>query len=118
LVKHCSHRVFTKQELYGFDMLSFPSLYCYNDFLLLLEKVIISNIDGKFFNSMIEPLDDKGRYKGSLVCLKEWISHIRKDVCEEIYDPFTSSKNRQTKNLHIVFRIINIQMNICQSNMI
>jgi hypothetical protein len=96
------HRVFTKQELYGFDMLSFPSLYCYNDFLLLLEKVIISNIDGKFFNSMIEPLDDKGRYKGSLVCLKEWISHIRKDVCEEIYDPLHQVRIDRQKPAHSI----------------
>lgn len=74
-------KTYSKSELKTFDMLTFPSLDVYNQFLLLLEKVVISNIDINFFKLFVDTVDDNGKLKGSLVCLKEWLEIVRTRCC-------------------------------------
>lgn len=87
---------FSKEELPAFDMLSFSSLNFYNQFLLLLEKVIISNINSKFFKLVIDTVDKNGQPKGTLSCLKEWITIVNPDIVEDILNPlYKVRKERQ-----------------------
>jgi hypothetical protein len=87
---------YTKDELFNFDMLAFPSLDYYNQFLLLLEKVIISNIDINFFKPILNVIDEEGKQKGTLNCLKEWITKVNKDVVKDIHSPlYNVRKERQ-----------------------
>lgn len=79
-------KTYSKIEISNFDMLSFPSLDVYNQFLMLLEKVVISNIDIHFFESLVDTVEN-GKSKGTLLCLKEWIKKVKQDVAEEIYTP-------------------------------
>ena len=95
-------KTYSKSDLKTFDMLTFPSLDVYNQFLLLLEKVVISNIDIKFFNSFVDIEDDKGKLKGSLVCLKEWVEMVRQDVADDIYTPLHKVRRERQPAAHKV----------------
>lgn len=89
--------VYDKNDLEGFDMLPFPSLNSYNDFLLLIEKVVISNIDDDFFNGLIETYESNGKKKGTLACLKEWMEKVCKNGIIYIHKPLHDvRKLRQT----------------------
>ena len=83
-------------------MLTFPSLDVYNQFLLLLEKVVISNIDINFFKLFVDTVDDNGKLKGSLVCLKEWLEIVRQDVADEIYSPLHEVRKERQPAAHKV----------------
>lgn len=74
--KSLFRKTYSKENLEKFDILPFPSLESYNQFLLLLEKIVISNIDVHFFEMFMSIERDKGSTRGSLECLNEWITHI------------------------------------------
>lgn len=91
---------YSKDELFGFDILSFPSLERYNQFLLLLEKVVISNINIHFFEQLIDAVDKNGKQKGTLNCLKEWITKVKEDVAEEIFTPLHKVRKERQAPAH------------------
>lgn len=95
-------KTYSKSDLKTFDMLTFPSLDVYNQFLLLLEKVVISNIDINFFKSFVDIEDDNGKSKGSLVCLKGWLGIVRQDVADEIYSPLHKVRRERQPAAHQV----------------
>lgn len=70
-------RTYKKNELDGFDMLPLPTMQLYDDFLLLLEKITVGNINDKFFDGKIDQVKDiNGNRKGSLACLSEWLDVV------------------------------------------
>lgn len=91
---------YTKDELFKFDMLTFSSLDCYNSFLLLLEKVVISNLNFQFFLPLINTMDSDGKNKGTLHCLKEWITKVNKDCTEEIHKPLKRVRDERQAPAH------------------
>ena len=94
--KKLFNKNYSKDELVCFDILSFPSLEKYNEFLLLLEKVVISNINIHFFKQLIDPIDKSSKQKGALTCLKEWITKVNSDVVDDIFNPlYKARKERQ-----------------------
>lgn len=93
-------KTYTKTEISNFDMLTFPSLDIYNQFLLLLEKVVISNIDIHFFESLIETKDSNGKSKGTLVCLKEWIGMVKQNIADDIYSPLHKVRKERQSPAH------------------
>lgn len=95
-------KTYSKSDLKTFDMLTFPSLDVYNQFLLLLEKIVISNIDINFFKSFVDTEDDNGKSKGSLVCLKEWLGIVRQDAVDEIYSPLHKVRRDRQPAAHKV----------------
>lgn len=90
-------KIYIKENLEKFDMLPFPTLESYNQFLLLLEKIVISNIDVHFFKIFMSIKQDNGNTRGSLDCLNEWINHINSSICDDILSPLKQlRKERQT----------------------
>lgn len=93
-------KIFKKENLEGFDLLSFPSENCYNQYLLLLEKIIIGNIDYKFFESLMCTVDDDGNTKGTLKCIKEWINQVNPNVLQDIHSPLHELREERQKPAH------------------
>ena len=93
-------KTFEKNEIENFDLLSFPSLNTYNEFLLLLEKVVIGNIKNAFFKETISIDDDNNNKKGTLACLKEWITRVNPEVCDDIYEPLHKVRKLRQKPAH------------------
>lgn len=91
---------YSKDELQRFDMLSFPSLDCYNQFLLLLEKVVISNIDINFLKLVIKTTDKDGKQLGALACLKKFITKVNIDCVDKIYKPLHSVRRERQAPAH------------------
>lgn len=90
-------KTYIKEDLEKFDMLPFPSLESYNLFLLLLEKIVISNINVDFFKKIMSIKQDNGNIRGTLDCLNEWINHINSSICNDILSPLKQlRKERQT----------------------
>ena len=76
---------FDKDKPVGFDMIYIPTYKVYMDYVLLLEKMVVSNIDDKFFDVIKWPrCDDKGRKKGTLHCLKEFLQKVNPGVEDDI----------------------------------
>lgn len=98
--KKLFRKVYTKEDVFNFDMLVFPSLEYYNQFLLLLEKVTISNIDINFFKSFLDMTDENGKQKGTLQCLKEWITMVNKEAVKKIYSPLYNVRNERQGPAH------------------
>ena len=93
-------KIFKKENLEGFDLLSFPSENCYNQYLLLLEKIIIGNIDYKFFESLMCTIDDNGNTKGTLKCIKEWINRVYPSVLQDIHTPLHKLREERQQPAH------------------
>ena len=90
-------KTYKKEELPNYDILPFPSSETYYQFLLLMEKIIVSNINPKFFENSISTKDETGKQLGTLACLKLWLTHVNDNVCEEICDPLNELRyGRQT----------------------
>jgi hypothetical protein len=93
-------KTYSKTEIPNFDMLTFPSLDIYNNFLLLLEKVVISNIDIHFFEAFVDTEDFNEKPKGTLVCLKEWIEMVKKDFADDIYSSLHKVRRERQPAAH------------------
>ena len=94
---------FKKKELACFDMLPFPSQQLYDEFLLLLEKVTVSNINDKFFNRLIsDVLFEDGRRKGSLYCLGEWLDRVSPQGKDRICNPLKKVREERQPPAHKV----------------
>ena len=93
-------KIYSKSDIPDFDILTFPSLNIYNNFLLLLEKIVISNIDIHFFKLFVEIVDKDKKPKGSLVCLKEWIKRVNQVFAEEIYSPLHKVRRERQPAAH------------------
>lgn len=91
---------FSKEALEKFDMLPFPSLDSYNQFLLLIEKIVIHNIDIHFFEEFFCIKDDNGKTRGSLDCLKEWINQVNESVCNKIINPLRVLRKERQDPAH------------------
>ena len=96
-------KTFKKDELEGFDILLFPTLEKYNHFLLLMEKVVTSNIDIHFFKEFMSITKD-GKTRGSLECLKEWVSHINNEYCDKILIPLKCLRKERQDPAHKIQR--------------
>jgi diverged AAA-family ATPase containing protein len=71
-----------------FDMIYLPTYKVYMDYVSLLEKIVASNINKKFFAKLgMSCKDSKGNDKGTLHLLKEWLQLIKPEIEEEIHLP-------------------------------
>ena len=71
----------TDDELIGYRILLIPSKKNYYEFVTALEKIVVNNINYKFFEFdklnrilPVERKNDDGALKGSLVLLEEWLN--------------------------------------------
>ena len=93
-------RIFNKEDLEGFDILFFPSENCYYQYLLLFEKITISNINFDFFKSIMCTVDNDGNTMGTLKCIKEWINQVCSDVVQDIHSPLHKLREERQKPAH------------------
>ena len=93
-------KTYIKENLEKFDMLPFPSLESYNLFLLLLEKIVISNINVDFFKKIMSIKQDNGNIRGTLDCLNEWINHINSSICNDILSPLKHLRKERQAPAH------------------
>lgn len=95
---------FKKEELEGFDMLFLPTKNMYNQFIMLLEKITVSNIDDKFFDTIQwNRIGDDGKMKGSMLCLKEWLNVVTSsDVRDDIVNPLKELRHERQCPAHAI----------------
>lgn len=92
---------FDKDKPVGFDMIYIPTYKVYMDYVLLLEKMVVSNIDDKFFDVIKWPrCDDKGRGKGTLLCLKELLQKVNPSVENDVTSPLRAVRKYRQAPAH------------------
>lgn len=84
-----------------FDMIYIPTRKAYMDYVLLLEKIVVSNINESFFDTINWPRSDQdGRAKGTLRCLKEFLQKVNPDVEIEITSPLREVRKQRQNPAH------------------
>lgn len=84
-----------------FDMIYIPTYKAYCAYLLILEKIVVSNIDDKFFEAIDWPrIDDEGKIKGTLACLKEFIHKVCPQAEDEIVVPMKMIRKQRQAPAH------------------
>lgn len=88
----------------GFDLLYLPTKKAYLDYVSLLEKIVIHNINEKFFDSIgVNRKNENGTVKGSLNCLKEWLLKVNKDSIEDIHSALSNLRKIRDPQAHEVY---------------
>lgn len=92
---------FDKNKPIDFDMIYMPTYKVYMDYISLLEKVIVSNINDSFFDAIEWPRKDRdGKTKGTLVCLKEFLQKVNPKIEEEITSPLKNVRKMRQSPAH------------------
>jgi len=110
-----------------------PTLKNYNDFVLLLDKMISQNINKDFFAETVElydliPLENnqvERKPKGTLRLLEEWLSsiyrHSNNEVLKEIFRPLKKVRSERQNPAHKIsedkfdVKYIDMQMEMINS---
>ena len=89
---------FDQNKPVDFDMIYIPTYKVYMDYISLLEKIVVSNINDSFFDAVgWSRYDKEGKIKGTLVCLKEFLQKVNPNIENEITSPLkTVRKLRQS----------------------
>lgn len=100
--KHVFFReTFDKNKPVDFDMIYIPTYKAYMDYVSLLEKIVVSNIDDKFFDVInFDRIDDKGGVKGTLKCLNELIEIVQPDIVDDIINPLKEVRKLRQNPAH------------------
>lgn len=113
---------FNKSELYGFEMLPFPSRNLYNNFLLLLEKISVSNINEKFFDKLTgDATVENGKRISSLTCLSKWLDYVCPQGKDTICNPLKKVRKVRQGPAHKILSdnyepgLLNEQHEMCAS---
>lgn len=118
-------------------MIYIPTYKVYMDFVSLLEKIVVSNINESFFDAIkLNRYDNEGNLKGSLLCLKEFLQKVNPKIEEEITSPLRKVRklrqnpahkielnsynieylNQQQELITIVFNSLNLLRKLIQTN--
>jgi hypothetical protein len=94
--------VFDKNKPVDFDMIYIPTYKAYMDYVSLLEKIVVSNIDDKFFDAIgWKRIDDKGTgVKGTLSCLTELVEKVQPSIVDDILSPLKEVRKLRQKPAH------------------
>lgn len=88
----------------GFDMLYLPTKYVFYDYVSLLEKIVVHNLNAKFFDSIeVQSKDQNGNSIGPLGRLKIWLSSVNQALLPEIHTPLYQLRRERGKPAHEVF---------------
>lgn len=95
-----------------FTFFFFPTLRNYNDFVLLLDKMISDNINNDFFKGQIEPYELKEieegiverKQKGTLQLFEEWLLSIyntdNQEMLKELFKPLRKVRRERQNPAH------------------
>ena len=71
------------------------------DYVSLLEKIVVSNINDSFFDAIDwSRYDEDGKIKGSLVCLKEFLQKVNPNIENEITSPLRKVRRLRQNQAH------------------
>lgn len=91
---------FDKNKPVDFDMIYIPTYKVYMDYISLLEKIVVSNINDYFFDAVgWSRYDKEGKIKGTLVCLKEFLQKVSKKE-DEIMSPMREVRKLRQNPAH------------------
>ena len=95
---------FVENKPIGFDMLYLPTKRVYFDFVSLMEKIVIHNINVKFFDSVgVERKNKNDTFKGSLNCLKEWLLRVNSDTIGYIHSVLSKLRDLRDSQAHEIY---------------
>lgn len=95
---------YEKSKLEGFDMLYLPTKKVFLDYVSLLEKIIVSNINGDFFDFVeVSRKDTSGKPKGTLQCLKEWLLKVNADCVSDIHSNLCQLREQRQEPAHRIY---------------
>lgn len=88
----------------GFDMLYLPTKKVYLEFVSLMEKIVIHNINVRFFDTVgVERKNENSTFKGSLNCLKEWLLKVNKDTIEDTHSVLSKLRDLRDPQAHEIY---------------
>jgi len=97
-------KTYQKSDLLSFNMLFFPTTKKYYEFVLDLEKITVSNLNSNFFDKMgLKKIDEKGKVKGTIVRLNEWLTHVNKEAAEKIISSLKKVRKERQIPAHKVY---------------
>ena len=92
---------FDQNKPVDFDMIYIPTYKVYMDYVSLLEKIVVSNINDSFFDAIDwSRYDEDGKIKGSLVCLKEFLQKVNPNIENEITSPLRKVRRLRQNPAH------------------
>ncbi len=95
---------YEKNDLEGFDMLYLPTKKVFFEYVSLLEKIIVSNINGDFFDFVeVCRKDTSGKPKGTLQCLKEWLLKVNADCVSDIHSNLCQLREQRQEPAHRIY---------------
>lgn len=103
---HIWNKQFFKEEFLDerpkdFGSIFKPTLTRYNAFLLVAEKMIPNNIESSFFDIVHnDGKDDKGKTKGTIHRLRDWLKMVNSEVESEITNPIRKIRELRQKPAH------------------
>ena len=69
-----------------------------------MEKIVIHNINVKFFDSVgVERKNKNDTFKGSLNCLKEWLLIVNKDTIGDIHTALSKLRDLRDPQAHEIY---------------
>lgn len=84
-----------------FDMIYIPTYKVFMDYVSLLEKIVVSNINDSFFDAIgWSRYDENGKIKGTLVCLKEFLQKVNPNIENEITSPLRKVRKLRQNPAH------------------
>lgn len=88
----------------GFDMLYLPTKKVYLEFVSLLEKIVVHNMNVKFFDTIgVERKNKNGTFKGPLNCLKDWLLKVNKDLIDDIHSALSNLRKIRDAQAHEIY---------------
>ena len=85
-------------------MLYIPTKKVYYDFISLLEKIVVHNINMEFYDKVgIKTIDEKDNKKGSLLCLKEWLQQVSPVSVKDIHFPLKELTVKRQLPAHEIY---------------
>lgn len=93
--------IYSKESLEDFDILPIPTYKSYNNYVMTLEKIVVSNINELFFDHIkVNRKNENGTMRGSLTCLTDWLDVVNDKVKDEITKPLKKLRNIRQAPAH------------------
>ena len=86
-----------------FDMLYLPTRKIYYDFISQFEKIVVHNLNAKFFEVIDIQLTDSNNNLRTLECLKKWITVVNTKLVNDIHSPLSLLRKERQKPAHEIF---------------
>lgn len=95
---------YSENKPLGFDMLCLPTKCVFCDYVSLLEKIVVHNLNAKFFDSIkVQSKGENNISIGPLGRLKIWLTSVNQALLPEIHTPLYQLRKERGIPAHEVF---------------